>query len=106
MSASAVSRVRVVVMSASTCRASKTPRPDRRFGELAQAPWQPEMREEATAAEPRDRGYAVALQGQDEQRVRSRDVGLRAREVAAERGLRVGARRHEQRRATPGVAVA
>ena len=63
------------------------------------------MREHAVAAEPRDRRDPVALEREDEERVWPRDLGLGGREVDAERRLRVGARRHEQRRAAPERAV-
>src|ERR1700759_1067907 len=104
MSASGVSSVRVVVMPAWTRRATETQRPGSRA--LPKDPRQSEVREEAAAAKPGDGRYAVALQSEDEERVRPRDVRLGTREIAAERRLRVGARGHEQWRATPGGAIA
>src|SRR5207244_8038 len=74
---------------------------------LPQRPRQSEVREDAAVAEPGDRGYPVALQREDEQRVRPRDVGIGDRQVDAERRLGVGPRWHQpHRRAAPDLAVA
>ena len=74
---------------------------------LSQRPRQSELREDAGVGEPGDRGYPVALEREDEQRVRSRDLRLCIRQVAPEGGLAVRTRRHQpQRRAAPDLAVA
>ena len=52
-------------------------------------------REDTAVREPRHGGDLLALERQDEQSRGSRDLGLGGREVTAEGGLAVGARRHE-----------
>src|SRR5215211_5289986 len=73
---------------------------------LPQDPRQSELREYAAAAEPGDRGDPVAVEGEDEQRVRPRDVGLGDGDVASERWLGVGARWHEPQPAAADLAAA
>jgi Glyoxalase/Bleomycin resistance protein/Dioxygenase superfamily len=62
---------------------------------LPQHPRQSEVRKDAAVGEPRYGGDVVAPKGENEQRVRPRDLGLRTRQVAPEGGLAVRARWHQ-----------
>ena len=62
---------------------------------LSEDPRQPEVREGAVAAKPGDRGYLLALEGQDDHSVESGDLGLGRSEVGAEGWLGVCAGRYQ-----------
>src|SRR4029453_8805167 len=62
---------------------------------LPQRPRQSELVEGAGVGKPGDRGYPVAVEREDEQSARPRDVGIGDGEVAAEGGLAVRTRWHQ-----------
>jgi hypothetical protein len=62
---------------------------------LVKRPGESEVGEEAAVEEPGDGRDAVALQREHQQSVRAGDHRVRVRQLAAERGLTVGPRRHE-----------